>query len=104
MHTKYQFIVFLLELLKNLLHSDDFMRAQKTFLDYRKLTVLMKDDTDEDVLVLALECLEILIQNSSTFIKSLNKIETVSILNGLVKSYNNTRLLKKVSSGYGLVI
>ena len=80
------------------------MRAQKTFLDYRKLTVLMKDDTDEDVLVLALECLEILIQNSSTFIKSLNKIETVSILNGLVKSYNNTRLLKKVSSVYGLVI
>ncbi len=40
---KYQFIVFLLELLKNLLQSDDFMRAQKSFLEFRKLVYLLKD-------------------------------------------------------------
>jgi len=42
MNSKYHFIIFLLELLKNLLHSDDFMRAQKSFLDYRKLVTVLK--------------------------------------------------------------
>ena len=55
--SKYQFIVFLLELLKNLLQSDDFMRAQKSFLEFRKLVYLLKDESDEDVIVLGLECL-----------------------------------------------
>jgi hypothetical protein len=54
---KYQFIVFLLELLKNLLQSDDFMRAQKSFLEFRKLVYLLKDESDEEVILLALECL-----------------------------------------------
>ena len=44
--SKYQFIVYLLDLLKNLLQSDDFMRAQKSFLDFRKLTLLLRDDSD----------------------------------------------------------
>ena len=42
-NNKYEFIVNLLELLKNLLQSDDFMRAQKSFLDFRKITSLLKD-------------------------------------------------------------
>jgi hypothetical protein len=73
-NSKYQFIVYLLELLKNLLQSDDFMRAQKSFLDFRKLTILLREDSDEEVIILALECLEKLINNSGAFIKSLNKI------------------------------
>ena len=55
--SKYQFIVFLLELLKNLLQSDDFMRAQKSFLEFRKLVYLLKDESDEEVILLALDCL-----------------------------------------------
>jgi hypothetical protein len=32
LNNKYQFIIFLLELLKNLLKSEDFLRPQKSFL------------------------------------------------------------------------
>jgi hypothetical protein len=32
LNNKYQFIIFLLELLKNLLKSEDFIRPQKSFL------------------------------------------------------------------------
>lgn len=57
LHIKYTFVVYVLELLKCLLQSEDFLRTQKSFLEYRKLVLLLKETDDEEVVMLALECL-----------------------------------------------
>jgi hypothetical protein len=45
-----------------------------------------------------------LINNSGVFIKSLNKMEAVSIFNQVLIGYNDSRLLKKLAQVYGLVV
>lgn len=57
MKQNYTFIVFLLYLLKTLLKSEDFMRSQKSLLEYRRIFDLFKPDEDEDVLNYILDSL-----------------------------------------------
>ena len=68
----YPFIIFLLTLMKTLLSSEDYLRTQKSLLDFRKLFDIIKGDDDEELVELSCDCILILL-NSTVFIKSLNK-------------------------------
>lgn len=43
----YTFLIHVLYLLKNLLQSRDYIKSQKTLLEFRKIFNLIKDDEDE---------------------------------------------------------
>ena len=43
----YSFIIFSLILLKTLLQSEDYIKVQKSIMEFRKLFNILKDDDDE---------------------------------------------------------
>ncbi len=65
---------------------------------------MLKDDANEEIIMLTLDCLEILLQKVSTFTKNIHKIETITILNTLIKAHTDIRLLKKIAQVYALII
>lgn len=103
LNEKYGFLELLLELLVCLLRSEEFLKTNKSFLEFRRLVGLLREGNEEEVVLMAIECLEILINSSGAFVKSINKIECVNAMNSLIKAFTDSKLLKKVSSLYGLI-
>ena len=46
----YTFIIFLLTLVKTLVESNDYMKAQTSLLEYKKLFEMLASDDDEELL------------------------------------------------------
>lgn len=99
LHSEYPFLIYLLHYMKILLESTDYIRSQKSLLEFRKIYELLKDEDDEEVIDIALDCCLTLMQNS-LFTKSLNKIEVISILSQLIRNVSEFKILKKIGTVY----
>jgi hypothetical protein len=102
-NNEYPFIIYNLHLLKTLLHSKDYLKSQKSLLEFRKLYQLLKKEDDVETVDLTLDCALILMQNA-LFTKSLNKIEIISIISQALKNAEDYHILKKIGEIYTLVI
>lgn len=69
----YPFIIFALYLLKTMLQSRDYLKSQKSLLEFRKIFNILKKEEDEETVDLTLDCALILMQNV-LFVRGLNKI------------------------------
>lgn len=67
------FLLFALELLRTLLRSRDFLKAQGSLLEFRRLFQLLAKEDDDETAGLILDCALLLMQNA-LFTRSLNKI------------------------------
>jgi hypothetical protein len=81
----YHFILYNLHLLKTLLQSRDYLKSQKSLLEFRKLFNLLRKEEDPETVDLTLDCALALMQNA-LFVKSLNKIETISIVSQALRN------------------
>lgn len=99
----YPFLIFALHLLRCLLRSRDYLKSQKSLLDFRRLFYILKDDDDPETVDLTLDCCLLLMDNS-LFVKSINKIETLSILAQSMRSLNDYPILKKLGQTYGIIV
>ena len=95
MSNDYPFIIYLLHLLKTLFKSRDYLKSQKSLLEFRKLFNLLRKEEDEETIDLTLDCALILLTNG-LFVKSLNKIETISILSQALRNVEEYHILKKI--------
>lgn len=73
MNSNYTFIVLLLHLLKELLRNREFMKSQKSIMEFKQLFKILKEEEEEECADLALDCLLLLLENTS-FIQSINKL------------------------------
>jgi hypothetical protein len=94
----YPFLIYALYLLRALLQSRDYLKSQKTLLEFRSIHPLLRDE-DEEAVDLVLDCCLILMDNS-LYTKSVNKIELASILNQTLRNVDNYHLLKKLGQVY----
>jgi hypothetical protein len=99
----YPFLVYALHLFRALLQSRDFIKSQKSLLEFRKIYSIIKETEDEETINLTLDCALILMDNS-LYVKSLNKIETISILNQSLRNHSDYHILKKIGEVYSILL
>lgn len=107
LNAQYTFIIFLLSLVRALLDSDDYLRAQTSLLEYRKLFDLLASDDDEELLEITLDCLLLLMEKNALFTRSVDKIKAISILSLVLRKSNDEctfLLLKKAGKAYAMVL
>jgi hypothetical protein len=99
----YPFLIYALHLLKYLLSSRDYVKSQKSLLEFKKIYNIIKEEEDEESINLTLDC-ALLLMDNSLYVKSLNKIEIISILNQAIRSLDDYHILKKVGEVYGILV
>lgn len=105
MKNDYNFIIYVLTLFRTLLNSNDYLKSQKSFVEFRRLFDLLAAEDDEEMIDLVLECLLALIDKNSFFTKSINKISSISVLSQLLRSnQENYAILKKAGKIYVCLI
>lgn len=67
----YSFIIFLLTLVRVLLEGNDYLRAQNSLLEYRKLFELLVQDDDDELMELILDSILLLMDKNTVFTKSI---------------------------------
>ena len=102
--TEYSFIIYVLTLFRTLLNSNDYIRSQKSFTEYKKLFDLLAADDDEELIDLTLETLLILIEKNSFFTKNVNKLSSISVLSQLIRNQDSYPVLKKVGKVYTALV
>ena len=102
---EYNFIIYVLTLFRTLLNSNDYLKSQKSFVEFRRLFDLLASEDDEEMIDLVLECLLALIDKNSFFTKSINKLASISVLSQLLRSnQENYAILKKAGKIYVALI
>jgi hypothetical protein len=96
---EYPFVVHALHLLKSVLKSQDYIKSQKSLLEFRKIYGIVKSTDDPEIVEVTLDC-ALLLMDNSLFVKSLNKIEIISILSQAIRSQSDYGLLKKIGEVY----
>lgn len=89
LNATYNFIIYLLMLIRQLLKSNEYLKTLNSVLEYRKLFELVSQDDDEQVLEISLECILILMEKNTIFTKSLEKIKSISILSQILRRSND---------------
>lgn len=102
---EYNFIIYVLTLFRTLLNSNDYLKSQKSFVEFRRLFDLLASEDDEEMVDLVLECILALIDKNSFFTKSINKLASISVLSQLLRSnQENYAILKKAGKIYVALI
>lgn len=102
---EYNFIIYVLTLFRTLLNSNDYLKSQKSFVEFRRLFDLLASEDDEEMIDLVLECILALIDKNSFFTKSINKLASISVLSQLLRSnQENYAILKKAGKIYVALI
>ena len=96
------FLIFVLHLLKALLGSRDYVKSQKSMLEFRKIYSIIKEE-DEETVNLALDC-PLLLMDDVLFTKTLNKIEIISILGQALRNLEDYHTLKKIGEVYAILL
>lgn len=102
------FVIFNVTLLKNLLEGEDYIKLQKSVIEFKKLFDIINDDDDETLVELVLDCIELLMQKSvGGFVKPLDKMKSLSILSKMLKKNHEEttyNILKKVGGIYANLV
>lgn len=101
--TDYHFLIYALHLLKALLSSRDFIKSQKSLLEFRKIYSIIKEEEDEETINLTLDC-ALMLMNNSLYVKSLNKIEIISILSQAIRNHSDYHILKNIGEVYSILL
>lgn len=94
-NSEYPFVVHALHLLKSLLKSQDYIKSQKSLLEFKKIFGILKSTDDPEIVEITLDC-ALLLMDNSLFVKSLNKIEIISILSQCIRNQSDYAILKKL--------